>query len=102
MTIGHGFHATIPAQHGKGDALVALLLEAPALHHDDCLVFLVARSASNPDLIFLTESWSSREAHGRFFESEIARNYTARFAPLVGGDSSYVDAVPLGGKAILG
>ncbi|MBO9590705.1 putative quinol monooxygenase [Devosia sp.] len=102
MTINHGFHATIPAQPGKGDALVALLLEAPALHHDDCLVFLVARSASNPDLVFVTEGWTSREAHGRFFESDIARTYTARFAPLVGGESTYVDAVPVGGKALLG
>ena len=102
MTINHGFHASIPAQPGKGDALVALLLEAPALQHDDCLVFLVARSASNPDLVFVTEGWTGREAHGRFFESEIARTYTARFAPLVDGDSTYADAVPVGGKAVLG
>lgn len=29
MSIQHGFHATIPAHAGRGDALVALLLAAP-------------------------------------------------------------------------
>ena len=101
MTITHGFHATMTAQPGKGDALVALLLAAPSLTNDDCLVFLVARSASNSDLVTVTEGWSSPEAHGRFFASDIAQAYVARFAPLVAGESRYVDEVPVGGKAIL-
>lgn len=102
MSIQHGFHATIPAAPGKGDALVELLLSAPSLTHDDCLVFLVGRSASNPDLVFVTEGWSSPEAHAAFFASEAAQAYVARFAPLVAGESVYADEVPLGGKAVLG
>jgi len=102
MTIQHGFHATITAQPGKGDALVALLLDAPSLSHEDCLVFLVGRSASNPDQVFVTEGWSSQDAHGRFFGSAAAQAYVARFAPLVAGESVYLDEVPLGGKAVLG
>lgn len=102
MPIRHGFHAAIPAQPGRGDALVALLLSAPSLTSDDCLVFLVGRSASNPDLVFVTEGWVSQEAHARFFNSEVAKAYTARFAPLVAGEAQYADEVPLGGKAVLG
>ncbi|MET0437886.1 MAG: antibiotic biosynthesis monooxygenase [Devosia sp.] len=101
MTSQHGFHATITAQPGKGANLVDLLLSAPSLTNDDCLVFLVARSASNADLVFVTEGWVSKEAHARFFAGDIARAYVARFAPLIAGDSTYVDAVPVGGKAIL-
>lgn len=100
-SIAHGFHAAIPAQPGKGDALVALLLSAPALANDDCVVFLVGRSASNPDLVFVTEGWVSEEAHGRFFGSEVAKAYTAQFAPLVAGEAQYADEVPVGGKATL-
>ena len=102
MSIQHGFHATMNAAPGKGEALVALLLDAPSLINDDCLVFLVGRSAQNPDLVFVTEGWSSREAHGRFFASDVAQAYVARFAPLVVGESVYVDEVPVGGKAVLG
>jgi len=101
MPISYGFHATITAQPGQGDALVELLLGAPSLTHADCLVFLVGRSESNPDVVFVTEGWSSREAHGRFFASEPAQTYVARFAPLVAGDSVYLDEVPVGGKAVL-
>jgi quinol monooxygenase YgiN len=100
MIIKHGFHAAMTAHPGKGDALVALLRRAPSLNNDDCAVFLIGRSASNPDLVFVTEGWSSKEAHGRFFGSDVAKAYTAEFGPLV-VDTSYADEVPLGGKAAL-
>lgn len=100
MIIKHGFHAAMTAHPGKGDALVALLRRAPSLNNDDCAVFLIGRSASNPDLVFVTEGWSSKEAHGRFFGSDVAKAYTAEFGPLVAG-TSYADEVPLGGKAAL-
>jgi quinol monooxygenase YgiN len=102
MTIGYGFHATLTAQPGKGDELVALLLGSPSLSNDDCLVFLVGRSASDADSVSVTEGWSSKEAHGRFFGSDIAQAYIARFAALVVGESVYADHVPVGGKAVLG
>jgi quinol monooxygenase YgiN len=102
MSIQHGFHATIPAAPGKADALIELLLNAPSLANDDCLVFLVGRSASNPDLVFVTEGWSSQAAHGAFFASDAAKAFVAQLAPLVAGESVYVDEVPIGGKAMLG
>ncbi len=102
MSIRHGFHATITAASGKAGDLVALLLAAPSLENDDCLVFLVGRSAGNPDLVFVTEGWSSQAAHGAFFASDAAKSFVAQLAPLVAGDSVYVDEVPVGGKAILG
>lgn len=101
MTITHGFHARIPALPGQGDALVQLLLSAPSFGNDDCLVFLVGRSASDRDVVFVTEGWSSPEAHARFFASEPAKAFTARVQQLVGGDSQYADEVPVGGKAAL-
>ena len=102
MTMTHGFHAAIPAKPGQGEALIALLLAAPSLSHDDCVVFLVGRSASNPDLVFVTEGWVSAEAHGRFFNSDVAKAFTAQVQGLVGDESSYADEVPVGGKAVLG
>ena len=102
MSITHGFHATITAQPGKADALVQLLLSAPALTNDDCVVFLVGRSASNADVVFVTEGWVSQQAHSRFFAGPVAQAFIAQLAPLVAGESVYVDEVPVGGKAILG
>lgn len=99
MTVDHGFHATMTAQPGKGDELVALLLAAPALRHDECVVFLVGRSAADPDTVSVTEGWTSREAHATFFASEPAQALVAALQPLLAGDARYTDEVPVGGRA---
>jgi quinol monooxygenase YgiN len=99
MTADHGFHATMTARPGKGDELVEFLLDAPSLPNEDCVVFLVSRSAGNPDLVYVTEGWTSQEAHSRFFATEQAKTLVAKLQPLLAGDSEYLDAVPVGGKA---
>jgi quinol monooxygenase YgiN len=99
MIVAHGFHATMTARPGKGDAVVELLLDAPSLPHEDCVVFLVARSASDQDVIHVTEGWVSEEAHRRFFATAPAQALVAGLQPLLTGDSRYSDEVPVGGKA---
>lgn len=101
MKINHGFHATMTAQPGKGDELVGLLLDAPSLPNEDCIVFLVGRSASNSDVVYVTEGWTSVEAHGAFFATEDAQALVARLQPLLAGESQYTDEVPVGGKAAI-
>jgi quinol monooxygenase YgiN len=98
MTITHGFHATMTALPGKADEAIAALLDAPALPNDDCVVFLVGRSASNPDVLHVTEGWVSKEAHGRFFASAEAKAFTAKLQKLLTDESQYSDEVPVGGK----
>jgi len=101
MTIGYGFHATMTAQPGKGGELVDYLLASPSLANEDCVVFLVGRSASNPDLVHVTEGWTSEETHDGFFATAEAQDLVARLGNLIAGDPEYVDAVPVGGKAAL-
>ncbi|MFG3691071.1 putative quinol monooxygenase [Micromonospora sp. NPDC047740] len=100
MTVRHGFHATMTAQPGKVDELIKLLLDAPSLPHDDCLVFLVARSASDRDVVHVIEGWTSAEAHSAFFGGDRAQALVAKLQPLLAGEPTYTDAVPVGGKAI--
>ncbi|MFC4035537.1 putative quinol monooxygenase [Streptomyces polygonati] len=99
MAVRHGFHATVTARPGKADELVAFLLDAPSLSNEDCVVFLVSRSAGNPDIVHVTEGWTSQEAHAGFFATEGAQALVAKLQPLLAGESEYVDAVPVGGKA---
>jgi quinol monooxygenase YgiN len=95
----HGFHATMTARPGRGDQLVAMLLAAPSLPHPDCVVFLVGRSAGNPDVVHVTEGWTSLQAHAAFFATGPAQELVARLQPLLTGESQYSDEVPVGGKA---
>ncbi|MEV8631271.1 antibiotic biosynthesis monooxygenase [Streptosporangium sp. NPDC051023] len=101
MTIGHGFHAIMKARPGKGDVLIDELLNAPSLAHDDCVVFLVGRSAADPDTVHVTEGWVSAEAHAAFFATEPAQKLVVKLQPLLAGEPTYLDEVPVGGKAVL-
>ncbi|MEV0609609.1 antibiotic biosynthesis monooxygenase [Polymorphospora rubra] len=97
MTVNHGFHATMTAQPGRGDELIDLLLGAPS--HPDCVVFLVSRSAGNPDSVSVTEGWTSEQAHRTFFATAPAQALVARLQPLLADEPRYADQVPVGGKA---
>ncbi|MEV6607176.1 antibiotic biosynthesis monooxygenase [Kutzneria sp. NPDC051319] len=99
MNVLHGFHATMTARPGRGDEVVRVLLDAPSMPNEDCVVFLVCRSAENPDTISVTEGWTSQEAHSRFFAGEAAQHFVERLQPLLEGESRYTDEVPVGGKA---
>jgi len=66
MKATYGFRATITARPGRGDELIDLLLSATADGlgaNQNCVVYLVGRSASNRDVVYVTEGWTTREAH---------------------------------------
>jgi quinol monooxygenase YgiN len=101
MKIGYGFHATMVAQPGKGDALEQLLRDTAAdgpASHPDCLAFLIARSPSNPDVVFLTEGWTSKEIHDEVFSGEVAVTLPAAFAALLAHEATQSDEMIVAGK----
>jgi quinol monooxygenase YgiN len=100
VRVNYGFHATMTAKTGRGDEVVGLLLDAPSLAHEACVVFLVSRSAANPDVVHVTEGWTSDEIHSEFFATEPAQALVAKLQPLLAGESQYADEVPVGGKAV--
>jgi quinol monooxygenase YgiN len=88
------------ARPGRGDEVIALLLAAPSLDHPDCAVFLVGRSAADPDVVHVTEGWTSADAHTAFFATDPAQALVAALQPLLSGESAYTDEVPVGGRAV--
>ena len=100
MKATYGFRATLTAHPGQGDELVRILLTAttgagPATS-ENCVAFIVTRSATNTDLVFVTEGRTTRERHAEVFASDNAKALTAKIAPLV-SDAQYQDEVPAGG-----
>jgi quinol monooxygenase YgiN len=101
MKATYGFRATMTARAGRGDELIDLLLSATkdgsgASEH--CVVYLVGRSASNQDVVHVTEGWTTKAAHAENFASEQAKAFLARIVPLLGGEPQYQDEVPVGGR----
>ncbi|MFJ2675809.1 putative quinol monooxygenase [Streptomyces sp. NPDC087525] len=103
MIVNYGFNATLTARPAMGDQLVDLLLtgldEGSPGASEHCLVYLVSRSASDPDVVHVTEGWTSEEDHHRVFAGETAQAIVARIGPLLAEDSAYTDYVPVRGKA---
>ncbi|MFG2715132.1 putative quinol monooxygenase [Streptomyces goshikiensis] len=103
MTVGYGFNATLTARPGLGDQLVDLLLtgldEGSPGASEQCAVYLVARSAAHPEVVHVTEGWSSEEDHHRIFAGEAAQAMVARIGGLLAEEPEYTDYVPVGGKA---
>lgn len=103
MIAKYGFNATLTAKPGIGGRLVDLLLtgldEGSPGASEYCLVYLVSRSASDPDVVHVTEGWTSEEDHHRVFAGEAAQAIVARIDGLLAGESAYTDYVPVRGKA---
>ncbi|AKH83833.1 antibiotic biosynthesis monooxygenase [Streptomyces sp. CNQ-509] len=103
MIANYGFHATLTAKPQMGDRLVDLLLTG--LHEgspgasEHCVVYLVSRSASDPDVVHVTEGWTSEEDHHRIFAGEAAQAIVAQIDGLLAKESAYTDYVPVRGKA---
>ncbi|MGW3447045.1 putative quinol monooxygenase [Streptomyces sp. NPDC001076] len=103
MIANYGFQATLTARPGMGDRLVDLLLTG--LHEgspgasEHCIVYLISRSASDPDVVHVAEGWTSEEDHYRIFAGEAAQAIVAQIDGLLAKESQYTDYVPVRGKA---
>jgi quinol monooxygenase YgiN len=98
----YGMHVRFTAQAGRGDELEAILLEAATGTEgdDDCLLYIVSRSPADPQIVYVTEAWTSREAHDRSLEDEHVRTLIARAMPLMAGPPDAVTLAPAGGKGL--
>lgn len=103
MNLSYGFQSTMTAKPGLGDQLVDLLRsglqEGNPGASEHCRVFLVCRSASNPDVAHVTEGWTTEEDHHRLFAGPAAQSIVSRFADLLAEEPTYVDFTPVDGRA---
>jgi quinol monooxygenase YgiN len=103
MIANYGFSATLTARPGMGDRLVDLLLtglnEGSPGASEHCVVYLVSRSVSDPDVVHVTEGWTSEDDHHRIFAGEAAKALVAQIDPLLAKEPEYTDYVPVRGKA---
>lgn len=104
MNVTYGFQSTMTALPGRGDELVQLVLsgldEGNPASSEHCLVYLVCRSAADPDVVHLTEGWTTEEDHHRLFAGDAAQALVARFPALLAGEPVATDYTPFGGKLV--
>jgi quinol monooxygenase YgiN len=63
------------------------------------VVYLVSRSASNPDVVSVQEGWTAEEDHHRIFGGAAAQATVAQFADILADEPTYDDFIAADGKA---
>ncbi|TBL78571.1 putative quinol monooxygenase [Paenibacillus thalictri] len=94
-----GMYAKFTAKPGRRDELAGILLEAAAAaqHVEECELYIVNISDTEPDVLWVTELWSSFEAHEASLSLEETKTAIQRAMPLIAGVEA-TKLKPIGGK----
>jgi quinol monooxygenase YgiN len=96
-----GLYGKVIAQSVQRDALVAGLLEAAALMQNvpGCELYIVNVSASEPDVVWVTEVWRSASDHQASLRLEEIKALIKRTVPLIAGGER-IEIIPIAGKGL--
>jgi quinol monooxygenase YgiN len=94
-----GMYVKFTTQSGQRDALVKLLLEGAesAKAVEECELYIVNVSDTEPDTVWVTEVWSDSEAHQASLSLDETKASIQRAMPLIAGVEA-INIRPLGGK----
>ena len=103
---GVGRYVKFTAQPGRGDELAELLLRAAESLREvaGCEMYVINRSVSEPDTVWVTELWLSQEALDASLEqlqTEAGQAQIAEVTALLTGAPERIDLEPLGGVGYL-
>lgn len=97
----YGLHSKLTAKPGERDKLVATLLQA-ATHlkeNPDCIQYLIG-TTDEPDTVWVSEVWITKEAHDASLQIENLRNTLRQGFPLILATPVSDVFVPVGGKGL--
>ncbi|RJL32228.1 putative quinol monooxygenase [Bailinhaonella thermotolerans] len=97
-----GLHAKFTALPGKRDEVVDILLKAASLMSDaeGCEFYVVNLVPAEPQDVWITEFWASREAHERSLTLPGVRDLIDDLIPLLQGRGERVELLPQGGHGL--
>jgi quinol monooxygenase YgiN len=85
---------------GKRAEVVRILLDSGERFADEpaCLLYLVSEDATNPDVIWVQDLWTSEQEHAAALAAPELRPYIERTLPLLEGMPVQVELNIAGGK----
>ncbi|QOR64595.1 antibiotic biosynthesis monooxygenase [Cytobacillus suaedae] len=89
-------------QEGKRDEMVDILLEAAESMKDldECEIYLVNISDSEPNTVYVYEVWSDETAHQASLTLESTQTLITRARPIISGMEKISTLKTMGGKGI--
>ena len=94
-----GLIGKMKATAGQRDALIGLLLEGTQAM-PGCLSYVVAKDPADPEGIWITEVWDSRDSHRASLQLPAVRATIDRARPLVAGFENGTETEPVGGVGL--
>ena len=96
-----GMLGRMKAVPGKRAELVALLLEGSG-EMPGCRSYIVAEDLADPDAIWVTEAWDSKQHHDDSLKLPHVQAAIAKARPLIAGFDSSAQTRPVGGIGLNG
>lgn len=97
----YGLISKIAAQPGQRDMLAQLLIRASARPPlPGCLSYIVAIDSSDPDLIWVTEAWQSKEAHAASLSLPSVKAAMSAGGALIAQFVRVAETMPVGGTGL--
>jgi len=95
----YGEIGKIIAVSGKRDEVIANILAAVG-NMPGCLSYIVAKDASNPDAIWISEAWDSKARHDASLSLPSVKTAIAKNLRLIAGFGDSVVTMPVGGPGL--
>jgi quinol monooxygenase YgiN len=84
---------------GKRDEFIALLLEGTGTM-PGCLSYVIARDPKDPDALWITEVWDSKDSHTASLQLPAVREAIKRGRPMIAGFGEQIVTEPVGGHGL--
>jgi len=96
----YGLIGKMLAQPGQRDALSAILLEGTGAM-PGCLSYIIAQDPTDPDALWITEVWDSRESHAASLQLPAVQAAITRARPILAGFGERYETTPVGGHGLV-
>lgn len=95
----YGLIGKIDVIPGHRDALAAILLRAVS-GMPGCRSYVVAKDPDDPDVLWVTEVWDSKESHSASLGLPSVLSAIREGQSMIGGFSQRTETQPIGGHAL--
>lgn len=95
----YGLIGKMLAQPGQRAALIEALLGGTG-SMPGCLSYIIATDDGDPDALWITEVWASREDHASSLQLPAVREAIALGRPLIAGFGERFETEPVGGVGL--
>ena len=97
----YGLIGRMKLQPGQRNAFTAILLGGVS-GMPGCLSYIVAHDTTDPDAIWITEVWDSKESHDASLSLPAVKDAITRGRPMIAGMDSSAITTPIGGHGLVG